>query len=157
MFLITVMTIFSTSCLQAMIRQEIEENGPYEAVLHNLTEEQVQRLEENGRIRKVWRLAECPGILENAGEEKKERTGRDGVCCGVTYCHRTHGIFKEVNELGAEIDMDPLPEEERETVFSRRNLTVVSSYDITFTISSLGYYGLNASEVKGGSASGPLG
>ena len=31
-FLITVMTIFSTSCLQAMIRQEIEENGPYKAV-----------------------------------------------------------------------------------------------------------------------------
>ena len=29
-FLITVMTIFSTSCLQAMIRQEIEENGPYD-------------------------------------------------------------------------------------------------------------------------------
>ena len=26
-FLITVMTIFSTSCLQAMIRQEIEETG----------------------------------------------------------------------------------------------------------------------------------
>ena len=128
-FLITVMTIFSTSCLQAMIRQEIEENGPYEAVLHNLTEEQVQRLEENGRIRKVWRLAECPRDFGNAGEEKEGEDGQRRVCCGVTYCHRTHGIFKEVNELGAEIDMDPLPEEERETVFSRRNLTVVSSSD----------------------------
>ncbi len=151
-FLITVMTIFSTSCLQAMIRQEIEENGPYEAVLHNLTEEQVQRLEENGRIRKVWRLAECPRDFGNAGEEKEGEDGQRRVCCGVTYCHRTHGIFKEVNELGAEIDMDPLPEEERETVFSRRNLTVVSSYDITFNNKLLGYYGLNASEVKGGSA-----
>ena len=151
-FLITVMTIFSTSCLQAMIRQEIEENGPYEAVLHNLTEEQVQRLEENGRIRKVWRLAECPRDFGNAGEEKEGEDGQRRVCCGVTYCHRTHGIFKEVNELGEEIDMDPLPEEERETVFSRRNLTVVSSYDITFNNKLLGYYGLNASEVKGGSA-----
>lgn len=151
-FLITVMTIFSTSCLQAMIRQEIEENGPYEAVLHNLTEEQVQRLEENGRIRKMWRLAECPRDFGNAGEGKEGEDGQRRVCCGVTYCHRIHGIFKEVNELGAEIDMDPLPEEERETVFSRRNLTVVSSYDITFNNKLLGYYGLNASEVKGGSA-----
>ncbi|MEF2805270.1 MAG: ABC transporter permease, partial [Massilistercora timonensis] len=151
-FLITVMTIFSTSCLQAMIRQEIEENGPYEAVFHNLTGEQAQRLEENGRIRKVWRLAECPrdsGSIGD-GEEGEDLQGR--VCCGVTYRHRTHGIFKEVNELGAEIDMDPLPEEEREIVFSRRNLTVISSYDITFNNKLLAYYGLNASEVKAGSA-----
>ena len=162
-FLITVMTIFSTSCLQAMIRQEIEENGPYEAVFHNLTGEQAQRLEENGRIRKMWRLAECPrdsGSIGD-GEEGEDLQGR--VCCGVTYRHRTHGIFKEVNELGAEIDMDPLPEEEREIVFSRRNLTVISSYDrrnltvissydITFNNKLLGYYGLNASEVKAGSA-----
>ena len=92
-FLITVMTIFSTSCLQAMIRQEIEENGPYEAVFHNLTGEQAQRLEENGRIRKVWRLAECPrdsGSIGD-GEEGEDLQGR--VCCGVTYRHRTHGIF----------------------------------------------------------------
>ena len=151
-FLITVMTIFSTSCLQAMIRQEIEENGPYEAVLHNLTEEQAQRLEENGRIRKMWRLAECPRDFGNAGDGKEGEDLQGRVCCGVTYRHRTHGIFKEVNELGAEIDMDPLPEEEREIVFSRRNLTVISSYDITFNNKLLSYYGLNASEVKAGSA-----
>ena len=151
-FLITVMTIFSTSCLQAMIRQEIEENGPYEAVLHNLTEEQAQRLEENGRIRKMWRLAECPRDSGNAGDGKEGEDLQGRVCCGVTYRHRTHGIFKEANELGAEIDMDPLPEEEREIVFSRRNLTVISSYDITFNNKLLGYYGLNASEVKAGSA-----
>ena len=48
--------------------------------------------------------------------------------------------------------MDPLPEEEREIVFSRRNLTVISSYDITFNNKLLAYYGLNASEVKAGSA-----
>lgn len=151
-FLITVMTIFSTSCLQAMIRQEIEENGPYEAVLHNLTEEQAQRLEENGRIRKMWRLAECPRDSGNAGGGKEGEDLQGRVCCGVTYRHRTHGIFKEANELGAEIDMDPLPEEEREIVFSRRNLTVISSYDITFNNKLLSYYGLNASEVKAGSA-----
>ncbi len=151
-FLITVMTIFSTSCLKAMIRQEIEENGPYEAVFHNLTGEQAQRLEENGRIRKVWRLAECPRDSGNAGGGKEGEDLQGRVCCGVTYRHRTHGIFKEANELGAEIDMDPLPEEEREIVFSRRNLTVISSYDITFNNKLLGYYGLNASEVKAGSA-----
>ena len=70
--------------------------------------------------------------------ERKERTCRGGCAAGVTYRHRTHGIFKEVNELGAEIDMDPLPEEEREIVFSRRNLTVISSYDITFNNKLLG-------------------
>ena len=96
-FLITVMTIFSTSCLQAMIRQEIEENGPYEAVFHNLTGEQAQRLEENGRIRKMWRLAECPRDSGNAGDGKEGEDLQGRVCCGVTYRHRTHGIFKEAN------------------------------------------------------------
>ena len=82
-FLITVMTIFSTSCLQAMIRQEIEENGPYEAVFHNLTGEQAQRLEENGRIRKVWRLAECPRDSGSIGDgEEGEDTAGAGVLRG---------------------------------------------------------------------------
>ena len=43
-FLITVVTAFSNSCLQSMIRQEKEENGPYEAVFHNLTRGQARRL-----------------------------------------------------------------------------------------------------------------
>ena len=100
----------------------------------------------------MWRLAECPRDSGNAGGGKEGEDLQGRVCCGVTYRHRTHGIFKEVNELGAEIDMDPLPEEEREIVFSRRNLTVISSYDITFNNKLLAYYGLNASEVKAGSA-----
>ena len=74
--LITVMTVFSTSCLHAMIQQEKEEKGPYESVFHNLTPVQAEKLMENSNIQQVWKLPLCP-------ENGTVQEGR--ACYGVSF------------------------------------------------------------------------
>ena len=141
-FLITATTVFSTSCLQAMIRQEKRENGPYESIFHNLTEEQACALSDSSYIRQVWILDRCP--IESSDQ------GR--VCCGVSFRHISLAIFKNSQKVGEEIGMDPLPLEEQPVLYARTNQTVTSAYDITFNDKLLGYYGVNASGTAAGSA-----
>lgn len=141
--LITVMTVFSTSCLHAMIQQEKEEKGPYESVFHNLTQVQAEKLMENSNIQQVWKLPSCP-------ENGTVQEGR--ACYGVSFKRISLSIFKRSQEVGDEILMDLLPEEEQSVIFSRTNKSVISRYDITFNEKLLGYYGINAFVTTSGSA-----
>ena len=141
-FLITVVTTFSNSCLYAMIQQEKEGNGPYEAIFHNLNTEQAERLGENEQVERTWKLTKC-----KEGDTYKGRS-----CYGVAFKRISLSIFQRSVDVGREIDMDPLPEEERPVLFSRINHTVISTYDITFNEKLLGYYGINAAGVTAGSA-----
>lgn len=141
--LITVMTVFSTSCLHAMIQQEKEEKGPYESVFHNLTPVQAEKLMENSNIQQVWKLPSCP-------ENGTVQEGR--ACYGVSFKRISLSIFERSQEVGDEILMDLLPEEEQRVIFSRTNKSVISRYDITFNEKLLGYYGINVSATTAGSA-----
>lgn len=140
-FLATVITVFSTSCLQAMIRQEKEEHGPYEAVFHHLTHRQAEALAEHPYVKRVWKIDSC----EDAVIE-----GR--ACYGISFSSLSHSIFKKSQVIGAEIKMDRLPEEEIHVIFSRRTYSISTSYDITFNEKLLGYYGINTDAVAPGSA-----
>lgn len=141
-FLITVVTAFSNSCLQSMIRQEKEENGPYEAVFHNLTREQARRLAENDQIRETYKLTDC--------KEGDTQEGRN--CYGASFQKISLSIFERSQDVGVEIGMDVVPLEEQKVLFSRPNWSVTSSFDITFNEKLLGYYGINAAGVTAGSA-----
>lgn len=141
--LITVMTVFSTSCLHAMIQQEKNEKGPYESVFHNLTPVQAEKLMENSNIQQVWKLPSCP-------ENGTVQEGR--ACYGVSFKRISLSIFERSQEVGDEILMDLLPEEEQRVIFSRTNKSVISRYDITFNEKLLGYYGINVSATTAGSA-----
>ena len=141
-FLITVVTAFSNSCLQSMIRQEKEENGPYEAVFHNLTRGQARRLAENDQIRETYKLTDC--------KEGDTQEGRN--CYGTSFQKISLSIFERSQDVGVEIGMDVVPLEEQKVLFSRPNWSVTSSFDITFNEKLLGYYGINAAGVTAGSA-----
>ena len=141
-FLITVVTIFSNSCLKSMIQQEKEKNGPYEAVFHNLNAEQAERLKENEQVQKTWKLIKC----------KKEDTKKDRNCYGVSFKKISWSVFERSVNVGREIDMEPLPEEEQPVLYSRVNDSVISPFDITFNEKLLGYYGINTDGVRAGSA-----
>lgn len=141
--LITVMTVFSTSCLHAMIQQEKKEKGPYESVYHDLTPEQSERLKGNPDIRQVWKLPSCP-------EEGRTQSGR--ACYGVSFKRISLSIFERSQKVGEEIRMDLLPEEEQRIIFSRVNHSVTTRYDITFNEKLLGYYGVNTFTTAAGSA-----
>lgn len=141
-FLITTVTIFSDSCLYSMIRQEKQEKGSYEAVFHNLTTEQADRLMENGYVRKVWKLSEC---TEND-------TDPDRACYGVGFRKISFSVFDHSQKVGAQIGMDPLPEEEMKPLYFSGNRSRFSSFNITFNNKLLGYYGINAFGTTAGSA-----
>ena len=129
-FLITVMTVFSSSCLHAMILQEKKENGPYEAIFHDLTPGQAASLSEDPQIRQVWTLDQCP---EESGQTSAFESSASGrVCCGVSFKRISLSVFKRSQEVGEAIVMDVLPEEERPILMVRTKHTVVSLYDITF-------------------------
>ena len=149
-FLITVMTDFSSSCLHAMILQEKKENGPYEAIFHDLTPGQADSLSENSEIRQVWTLNQCPEERGQTSSSKASASGR--VCCGVSFKRISLSVFKRSQEVGEAIGMDVLPEEERPILLARTNHTVVSLYDITFNEKLLGYYGVNVAGTTAGSA-----
>lgn len=149
-FLITVMTVFSSSCLHAMILQEKKENGPYEAIFHDLTLEQAASLSEDPQIRQVWTLDQCPEERVQTSSSEDSASGR--VCCGVSFKRISLSVFKRSQEVGEAIGMDVLPKEERPILLARTNHTVVSLYDITFNEKLLGYYGVNVAGTTAGSA-----
>lgn len=140
-FLITVVTAFSNSCLHSMIEQEKKENGPYEAVFHNLTEEQAERLSESSQIKQTWKIKDC----------REEDTEEGRACYGAAFRRISLSIFERSQDVGVEIGMDGLPLEEQPILFSRPNWSVTSSFDITFNERLLGYYGINAFQTTAGS------
>ncbi|WP_143468819.1 ABC transporter permease [Lachnoclostridium sp. An118] len=152
-FLITATTVFSTSCLQAMIRQEKRENGPYEAIFHHLTEEQASALSGSSCVRQVWTLESCPEETAASASAKSSDSDQvDRVCCGVSFRRISLAIFENSQKVGEEIGMDALPLEEQPVLYARANHMVTSAYDITFNNKLLGYYGVNASGTAAGSA-----
>lgn len=152
-FLITATTVFSTSCLQAMIRQEKRENGPYEAIFHHLTEEQASALPGSSYVRQVWTLDSCPEETAASASAKSSDLDRaDRVCCGVSFRRISLAIFENSQKVGEKIGMDALPLEEQPVLYARANHMVTSAYDITFNNKLLGYYGVNASGTAAGSA-----
>lgn len=123
-FMFTIVTIFTASFTRAMERSEIEENGAWHAIFHNITEEQAGEITSWNKVKKS-----SPVLCE----------AHEGSLCQQIEMKRP-GItaIGSAQKFAEKIGMDRLPEEEWHELTGHEKIR----YDVTYHMELLEYHGV---------------